>query len=51
MLNDDDHTWMDEMIGRYLPSEQGDYLPAPEPIPTAAVESCDLEPEPEEPPD
>ena len=51
MLNDDDHTSIDEMIGRYLPSEQGDYLPAPEPTPTAAIKPCDLEPEPEELPE
>ena len=48
MLNDDDHNSIDEMIERYLPSEQGDYLSAPEPIPTAALEPCDFEPEPEE---
>ena len=52
MLDDNDHTSIDEMIGRYLPSEQGNYLPVQEPKrTTAAVELIlPLEPEPEEPP-
>ena len=51
MLDDNDHASIDEIIGRYLPSEQGDYLPVQEPTgTTATVELLSLDPEPEEPP-
>jgi hypothetical protein len=50
VLDDDDHVSIDEMIGRYLPSKQGHYLPALEPTgAAAAVEKLPLEDVPVEP--
>ena len=51
MLDDNDHAAIDEMVGRYLPSEKGDYLPVQEPTgTTATVELLTRDTEQDKPP-